>query len=454
MLRTIRNIFVLLLIGITASGMPIYASGINFSSIIPTIVSKNDAIIVTTEEKVISSNHVQIKYGFSADSDKSYTELLFNENNPFTVELTSNGDTIQDLSLDDLVTLGNYKSVELYSSTPVYIIFDFDQEKLDLPDGSYKLKIKPNIDNVNVATEEAEFDIHFNTEGNYIPALPAITSVKHGETALTLYFPDNEANYLVPITRFVPYTSSPLTTTLRNLEKGPNSNLGLPVGTPIPVGGKAGKSGDTAYVNLPADLGSFNQGSSASTNAVNSLVNSLTSINGISKVQFQFNGKIIKDTFHGMTMDTPYHKPDNTMIYTAYLSDTNRFLLLPIPFSMFGTQYDDNNINTIFDTMKFKGIPKIYNAKRHPIVPNEVELLDYNIANRILTLTFNEEFLKVYENNDHRRQMMVDGIIFTFKSLNDVDFVNIKVKVNSKDTNEQEIINYDFAPPVYINPED
>lgn len=454
MFRTIRNIFTLILIGIIASGMPIYANSINLnainlSALMPNIISKKDVIIVTTEENIISSNHIQIKYGFSTDPSTDYLPLLFNENIPFTVELTSNNEQVQDLSLDDLVSLGNYKSIQLYGDAPVYIIFDFNQEKLNLPDGSYNLKIIPNLDNKELVIEDSEFEINFNTEGNYVPALPATGGI----TALTLYFPDNEFNNLLPITRFVKNTEYPLTTTLRNLEQGPHKDLGLATESPIPVGGSAGKDRDTAHVRLPKDISAYDQGSSKAIMAINSFVRSLTSNSGISKVQFHLTGQYSNEPFHGMDMDEPFFPPNGPEIYTAYITDTNRFLLAPISFGMFGNQYSDNNIETIFNTMKFKTAFQIYNAKRHPIVPNEVELVGYNINNGMLTLTFNEEFTKVYENNPERHQMMVDGIIFTFTSLENVNSVNIKVQLGSKDSNSQEIINYDFEPPVYINPE-
>jgi len=450
MLRTIRNIFILLLIGITASGMPIYASSLNLNALIPTIIPKDDNIIVTTKEKIISSNHVQIEYSLSADQNTSYTSVLFDEDNPFNFELTSNGDNITNISLDDIISPSNYKDLEINSGESTYIKFDFDQEKLDLPYGSYNLVLYPNAEGKQFDIDKTEFNIIYSSDGAYVSAL---SIPKTRQTPLTLYFPDEEFNFLVPITRFIPYTSSPLTATLRNLENGPNNTIGLLNGSPIPPNGKAGRVGDIAYVNLPADLGVYNVGSSTATMAVNSLVSSLTSTSGVSKVQFQFNGKIVQDAFHGMTMDEPYNKSQDTMIYAAYLSNTNRFLLTPVPFSMFGSQYDKNNIAATFDVMKFKAIPEIYNSNLHPIVPNEVELIDYSVHNNILTLTFNEEFTKVYENNEQLHKMMIDGIVFTFMSLEDVDSINIKVKLDSNDVDKTEIINYDFDQPLYINPE-
>ena len=456
MLRTMRNIFILLLIGITASGMPIYASSINLNltSLMPTIIPKENAITITSEEKKLSNNHFQITLGFSLNPKENYASLVFDETNPFTVELTSNGDTIKHISLDELVPLGNYKTLEIYSENPAYITFDFDQSKLNIPDGSYNLKLHPNTENKEFILDKTDFNINFSSEGIYANAL---ATSKTGQTPLTLYFPDEELNYLVPVTRFVPYTSYPLTTILRNLENGPDSKLGLSNSSPIPSDGKAGKVGDTAYINLPANLGSYDQGSSIATMAVNSLINSITSADRISKVQFQFNGKVVNNAFHGMVMNEPYYNQNTDVIYVSYLSDTNRFLLVPVSFAQLGAvteNFDESiKIPTFFDVLKFKAIPGLYNSKVHPIVPNEVELLDYSLNEGVLTLTFNESFTKAYENNPQLRQRMVDGIIFTFLSLENVDSINIQLKLDSNGSNNQSIIIYDFQPPVYINPE-
>lgn len=447
MLRTIRNILILILIGITATGMPIYASTMDFTALIPTITPKNQYITVTTEEEVVSNHQVKIKYGFSANSD--YTRILFDEGNPFTFTLMNNGKVIEGLSLHDIAPNENYKALELYGESPAYITFDFDQSKLDLPDGSYKLTLHPNSQGKEFHLEQAEFHINFSSEGTYVNAM---ASAPKGQMALTLYFPDKDLKYLSPITRFVPYTEYPLTTILRNLEQGPQAALGLQKGSSIPPNGKAGKSGDTAYINLPNNLGPYDDGSSIATMAVGSLVNSMVSSKGISKVQFQFNGTILKEAFHGMTMDQPYFGTAVDVIYTSYLSGTGRFLLVPIPFEQFtavlGNDTNGVKIPMFFDALKFN-LSGIYNAQVHPIVPNEVELLDYSFHDGLLTLTFNEAFLKAYENNSSLRNRMIDGIVFTFQSIENVTDVSFEVKHDSG----QGFTKYDFQSPVYINPE-
>ncbi|MFW5647858.1 MAG: GerMN domain-containing protein [Candidatus Alkaliphilus sp. MAG34] len=450
MFRGIKNIFIILLIGVLASGIPIYINRININALIPDAISDRNVVAVTTEQNVISSDHVQIKLGFSPKTKKNYFNFFFEESDPFTVELLSNNEQISNLPPDKLISSNNYKAMEFYNNDVQYVTFEFEQKKLDLPDGSYNLKIIPNIKDKKIDIADHEFHINFNTDGSYVQAIP---SVKSGEMALTLYFPDNEFNHLIPITRVVRANTYPLTTTIRNIEQGPDESLGLPTISPIPIGSSAGRVGDTVHVRLPRNISEFDHGSTKATTAINSFVRSLTSSSGVSKVQFRLTGQYSNDPFHGIDMNEPFFPTNKPEIYTAYITDTDRFLLVPIPLDIFGDRYNSGDIETIFNLMKFKALPKVYNAKRHPIVPSNIELLDYSINNKKLTLIFNEDFIKTYEHNPNRHVMMVDGIVFTFMSLENIDSVNIKIEPDSTGSSRRQLLNYDFTMPTHINPE-
>lgn len=452
MFRGIKNVFIILLIGIVASGIPIYANNVDINAFIPDILSIGNTVTVTAERNIISSNHVQIRLGFSPKSKTNHFNFFFDESEPFTVELLYNNERISDLPPDELISSGNYESMEFYNNSTQYITFEFEQERLNLPDGSYNLRILPNIKDKKVEIADCEFNINFSTKGDYVEAVP---SIKGNEMALTLHFPDNEFNHLVPITRIVGAYTYPPTEIVSNIEQGPDKDLGLPTGSPITIGSSAWMNDNTAYVRFPENIGEFDHGSVKATTAINSLVKSLTSLDGIEMVQFYLTGRQLNDPFHGIDIDNPFPSPKNTEICTAYITDTNRFLLAPIPFDMFDNQNDNNDIEAIFDAMKFKAkaVPDIYNAKRHPIVPDNIELLDYSIDDNILTLVFNEEFTGPHKNRPDCHKMMVDGIVFTFMSLENIDSVDIKIRPGSKKFDDKQLLNYDFTMPVYINPE-
>ncbi len=449
MFRGIKNIFIILLIGLLASGIPIYAGNISINVFAPGTTPTKDIVTVTSKQNIISPNHIQIKLGFSPKSKTNHFVFFFDELSPFTIELSSNNEKISGLSLDKLIPSGDYKTMEFYNNDIKYVTFEFEQKELNLPDGSYNLKIVPNIKDKKTDITNCEFRIDFNTQASYIETVP---SIKNKEMALTLYFPDNEFNHLIPITRIVKANTYPLTTTIRNIEQGPDKNLGLPTVSPIPIGSSAGRISDTAHVRLPKNISEFDHGSTKATVAINSLVRSLTSFEEISEVRFYLMDQYSGDPFHGIDIDKPFSRTNSPEIYTAYITDTDRFLLEPIPLDIFNNQYD-NNIETIFEAMKFKAAPKIYNTKRHPVVPDNVKLLDYNINNKMLTLIFNEDFIKAHEHSPDRHRMMVDGIVFTFMSLENVDSVDIKIKSHSVNSVNGQLLEYDFTMPVYINPE-
>lgn len=455
MFRTIRSILILLLIGITASCMPLYSSNINMDSLVanislPNISLRKNIVSVTTEKNRISSNHVQIVYGFSPKSNSNYTNFFFDESEPFTIELRSNEKNIPDLSLDDLVSSDNYRAMEFYAPDDIkYVTFEFDQEKLDLPDGSYNLKIIPNIKDREIDMGQSEFIFDFSTEGDY---MAGSLTLERGQAALSLYFPDNEFNYLIPVTRIIRSNAYPLTTTIRNLEQGPSQDLGLPRDFSFPLGSSAGRVANTAYVRLPRNIGEFDQGSTGANLVINSFVRSLTSLDGISSVQFNPTGQYSEDVFHGVDFSQPFSKLEEVEIYTGYIANTKRFLLSPIPLDSFTDQASDINIRNVFNLMKFDPGHGIYNAKRHPLVPSNVDLLEYSIDSGMLTLIFNEDFLNVYKDRPDRHKMMVDGIILTLMSIGDIDSIDIKVRPVSE--NDGQLINFELNMPIYPNLED
>lgn len=128
MFHGIKNILIILLIGILASGMPIYASNINLSTLLPNITPAKDVVAVTAEQNIISSNHVQIIFGFSPKSKTNNFNFFFDESEPFTIELSSNNEQVANLSLDTLVSSGDYKAMEFYNNDAQYITFEFEQK--------------------------------------------------------------------------------------------------------------------------------------------------------------------------------------------------------------------------------------------------------------------------------------------------------------------------------------
>ena len=433
MLRSILSIILLIMIFITASGMPLYADTINFNFILPISTSKEDFTILDTNITMISPSHAKAQVGLMAN--EKFLPLQLNDNNPITISLYS----------DDFIMDYNISEIDISQKDDVQIEFDLLQEFCNIPNGDYQLKISINIEDVESPITSPMIPLNFSREFTYIKGSKNITK---GQSALTLYFPDNNIQSLTPITRFIPYTQGILRNTVIHLAKGPSPELGLAIGPPIPDIKKLNLKNGILSLYLPGNIGIYDEYSASARIAVDSLVNSLTAVEGVKGLQFYFDNKIISDSFHGIAMNEPIYSSDTPKAYVALISDTQRAFLTPKSMDM-GTP----SIEEVFETLKYNTPLIQYNYTLQPTIPKEVVLLDYTIEGNTLQLQLSEDFLKVYKDNPDKRNLMVDSIIHTFASLDDIDSVLFKVSNYSSPIPKGILLNEVLFPSPYINVE-
>ncbi|AKL96668.1 sporulation and spore germination [Clostridium aceticum] len=433
MARSIKTILLLIIIFISASGIPLYAdsSSLNFS--LPFTGSNKDILSIDTSITMLSSSHPQLQVSLKVN--EKLLPLQFNESHPVEVLLYLGEDVIKGIDTPDItIHHGEITNLEI----------DLPQNLLDIPNGDYTLKVQLHVENTQTPVITDILPITYYSDFTYAKAL---SSINRNQTALTLYFPDNNMDNLIPITRIIPYTTTPLRATIDELAKGPNPVLGLPDLSPVPSVQRLNLSRRIANVYLPSDLGIYGQYASSARIAVDSFVNSLTTINEVEGVQFYFDNRILTEGFHGMVMDEPIFPSKNFQLYVGYRSTTDRILLTPIdPFT------EDHSIETIFNGLKYSGNPSLYNYTLQPTVPEEVVLLDYSISENLLRLKLSEAFVKM----DDTRNLMIDAIVYTFTSLEGIDSVEFQVENLSSfesDLPENLILNEPLFATPYINPE-
>ncbi|MDA8233274.1 MAG: GerMN domain-containing protein [Clostridia bacterium] len=131
-------------------------------------------------------------------------------------------------------------------------------------------------------------------QGQNTPQPPAEKTVK-----LVVYFPDEQGNRLVPVTKVVPQQDKPLAEqVIEELIKGPGP---ASLGEAIPNGAKLlsleVKDG-IAYVNWSKEFQTNHWGgSTGDSNTIYSIVNSFTELPDIKKVQFLLEGKVEESIF-------------------------------------------------------------------------------------------------------------------------------------------------------------
>lgn len=440
MFRTIRSILLLLILCFIATGVPLYADTIDLN--FPVISSSGGTLQLQGNLEQINSHQWRMTATLSADKAISTS---FQPSNSFSLMLYFNEELIRTIDIkDQLAQLLDSEVSEISDKNPISFEITLDQRELDLPDGEYEVRLAANIQNLG-SNQHYSDKLRFQTVGEYKPALQAIT---RNQTALTLYFPNEEFSHLIPITRVIPYTVRPLRSTLDQLELGPISTLGLPEGPSIPTGAKLALNQRIAGIYLPQDIGKYDSNSSDAAIALGSFVQSITSIAEVDAVQFYFNNRIVETGFHGAVMNKPHYPVQGAMVYGITYSNTNRILLMPVPYPSQNTTFD-----ALFNAMKYNGNHNEYSFTRHPAVPEEVSLLNYQLQNDILTLNFSEELTKALETNPDRQAAMIEAIIYSFTSLEAVD--RVVLQVDGRELNEIAglAFNYPYKPTKFINPE-
>ncbi|AOY74751.1 GerMN domain-containing protein [Clostridium formicaceticum] len=433
MFRSIKTILLFIIIFITASGMPLYADTSALSFSLPFTGSSKEITSFDTSITMLSSSHPRLQVSLTAN--EKLLPLQFNEGHPVEVFLYSEEKLIKNVAVEEVsIQHGKITTLEM----------DFPQSFLDLPNGDYAFQVTLNVENLQAPITSTMLAVTYDSAFTYVKA-PSV--IDGNQTSLTLYFPDNNMDNLIPITRLIPYTRTPLRATIDELIKGPNPALGLPDVSPIPPVQRLSLNRKIANVYLPKDIGVYDEYASSAIIAVNSFVNSLTAIDGVDGVQFYFNNRILADGFHGMVMNEPISAPKGLQLYAGYRTTTNRILLTPLNSSI-----EDHSIETIFNALKYSDNPLLYNYTLQPPVPEDVMLLDYSIDGNTLRLKFNDAFAM----EDAPRNLMIDAIVYTFTSLEGIDAIEFQVEnLSSTLSNSSEalILNKPFFPSSYINPE-
>lgn len=439
MFRTTRNIILLLILCFIATGVPLYADtiDINFPAISQPSTGK---LQLVGEINQVTSQEWKINATLSAEGK---TKARLDSTNPLTAEVYFNNELIRtvDLDADLLSVLQN----EVTESAPLQFELVLDQKKLNLPDGHYEVALKAHVNSLEEPLAPYHTSIEFNTQGTYLPAL---RSINRNETALTLYFPDQEGTYLIPVTRVIPYTTRPLRTTLDELEAGPAAELGLKAGSPIPGVSRIGLNRRIASVYLPQDIGVYDQNASDAAMALGSFVNSLAAIPEVDAVQFYFNNRIVETGFHGTAVDQPHYPEKGPMIYDVFYTETGRILLSPRPY-----QGTNASVEALLEAMKYSSNTNLYGFNHQPSVPESLELVNYQLINGTLTLYVNETLFHAFQGNADRQAAMVEALVYTLSTLEAVDRVAIQAEGGQFNELGGLDISNPLKPSPYINPE-
>lgn len=448
MFRNIKNIIFLLIICFVASGVPLYADTVDLRlpslPSLPSRVSSGGGILEFTGQAEQASPQTWIIQGSLQALEKT-TTLSLSTSPLFSAQLYAGDTLVQDINLQDaLSALAGQDTLVINPEEPFEFSFELDQEALNLPDGRYDINL--SFESEQETNEENPIapyttTITYENEATYIPVLQA---VNRNQTALTLYFPDQNYLQLVPVTRVIPYTNRPLRSTLDQLVLGPDPSLGLAEGSPVPVSTGINLSQRIARLYLPADIGQYNSNSAEGAMAIDSYTLSLTSIAEVDAVQFYFGNQILDTQFHGAAVDQPINRPEGGILYGLVRSETQRLLLAPLA-------YEVHSVEDMFAGMKYSTNSRRYGYTIYPAFSADVELLGYELIDGILTLNLSAN---AFDGMSEDKQLAVlEALLYSFTSLDHIDAMAVQLEGRPLGTIGAVDYSQPQTPSPYLNPE-
>lgn len=443
MRNLLKAFFLLLALVFVASGTPFYTDTINLD-----LDLRQDAVestdVVSLEYSLIENNNTAYAVELRINAVPGLFELEILTSAHFSADLMMNGEVIRQLVFENDLWLATVQENDPESVTYSNLI-NLAQDTLNLPDGTYELHISA-ADPQLAALAPLTVSIGFSSLTEYLPASsqpPAPNSL-----GLRLHFPDASFRYLIPITRFVPQTSTTLRETVIQLEAGPSPSLGLFDRSPIPPVPRIQLSSGTASLYLSSQLGFYNEYPRVAQMAAASLVESLGSIWEVSRIQFYFNNRIVDEGFVSVSTGSVIEPAKPPFFYPVFRSPSGRGFLVPLPL-----QNPSATVEDLVAALTFKHNASLYGAELQPTLSPEVELLDYALEGTTLMVNFNQAFAQRFVDHPLQGRIMVDSLLLSLTSLNGVESVLFRVNGQVPSMSVEQTFDLPLARPAYVNPE-
>jgi|GEM_PF-1840136 len=278
-------------------------------------------------------------------------------------------------------------------------------------------------------------------------------------TRLTLYFADADGMFLVPVTRTVSLSRTPVRDSLSELIRGPVANSGLisPF-IEMAVRDLALQADGTLRIDLPAQVvqASAGWGSSASLIALESMVNTVSEISAVKRVVFLVAGKATSTLFHGLSAKDPIPAQKwqstggrVTLYYAIYAG--NRAYLVPEQIDVTQTGAVAQLRHAIEQLKQGRNSGQ---HQLHPTLPTNVNILGLDVANRVATINLSSEFATVFEQTPAKQALTVDSLVFTATAFPEVDRVQLLVDGQKL---QRMVGKHDLSKPLdrhkWVNPE-
>lgn len=407
MLKFITNITFIMIIFVLATALPLSTDIITLNISQPIVDPVNETESPETPLAFVWEE---------TDKDDSTWTLKFTSNkSPMSEEWLNDFELMIDgnKSMQMVYPLADYAIIEAYSDhylVKVSLIDLFNGQSEDY----YAIQLNASSDNIDSNRVETSYSTYTYT-GSYSGSSVQL------EDYMTLYYPSEDYSELIPVSMEVQTRDNRWRSLYSALSRGDISNLGLYQGYPImPHSPNIRISDFIATVYLYSDeLLPFEGKFDVITESISRSLLSLGYING---VKFVVNDQPT-GTFEGVDLNTTFRYDTEIVAYSAYKSSTNQFFIYPVHvMSSQGLSIEDQ-IFKLWETLKYSNNDSEYSVESTQLIPIDVELIEYDLSNGVLSLTFNDRFNTLYQDKPWLLELLNDSIVETFTSISGVDQV-------------------------------
>lgn len=447
-MKAFINIIIVGLIGLCSSTYLFNLSPIDYKGTIEieTPVEESTLSLETEEYKMLNPESITINHTSSKEEViKIVTDSIFN------VDIYMNNQLIKsNIKNLELISPSIDTTISASKDNPIITALNISQKKLGLEDGIYEFKFNSNL----IADESkstVSVTVTYDTAGSYYPAVNAAPA---GTKGLTLYFAAENADILIPVTRFVVEDKSITRMAIEQLQNGPLNN-GLK--SVIKNVTNTTYNNGNVVIDIPSSYEGYNSEGTEGLLSYNAFVKTIFAVERywpIYSVTFTVDRSRIETYFHGINaVNQVQNNMNNYLLFMAHKADGRYYLfdyrLEPEQIGMSESDTAEIKAAKIFDS--YSNTDLDYGISP---VPKTVALNSASLQGRTLILDFNENLLNAYKGKNDLRHMMIESFIYTFTSIPGVD--SIKITAGGEAVTgfiEGTDISNVLYPPEFINPE-
>jgi|GEM_PF-1198796 len=287
--------------------------------------------------------------------------------------------------------------------------------------GYYHVDITGNFDNKPI-TSSGSFT-WYDQDKSYLGTSDDEVS---GRLTMTLYTPTKDYQYLVPVSKRVPYPKNRSRTLYRNLHAGPIEALNL-IGEPtMPYASRIYINSGVAsiYIYSPEQEGYEDRFGAV----IEAITNSMTSLDFITETTFFIDGK--QDVpFGGIDLTQHFMPTKQDIAYVGYSNASDYMMLMPIHLSKLA-EIDADRYQMMFTVLQGDNTSYPKTEGIFPTIPAHIGLESYNLTDGLLTLNMSADFTSIYndlsiEVASTYAKLMIDSILYSYSSFEDVSQVSI-----------------------------